>query len=292
MNTTEPTPQLDLSDTQLNRLHDIQLDIVRRVKQICDAHGLEYFLIAGTLLGAVRHGGFIPWDDDMDVGMPRASYDRFLQVAPHELGPDFFVQTLETDPGYGLSFAKVRLNGTALVEASSAKTAAHTGIFLDVFPFDNVPNSEWQRKLHSSVTTGLKRTILLHQKYTPWFNSGRLKSWLHQSAVPFARAIPMAFLVPLLEKSMRLFNNHTTERLTAIGGSYGYNKESIRREWLKTLPEKTFEGLPLRCPVGSHEYLTNLYGKYQTLPPIENRNSRHGIISLDFHRSTPSRTAS
>lgn len=273
---------MELSAEQLSRLHQAQLHIATRVKQICDDHGIRYFLIAGTLLGAVRHSGFIPWDDDMDFGMPREDYDRFMRYAPEEMGPDLFLQSLQTDRAYGLSFAKVRLNGTKLIEAASAKTSAHNGIFIDIFPFDNMPNKNWQRQLHARFTSALKRTVLLKKGYQPWFASSRLKSFLSQSAVPLARLLPASVLVPLLDWSMRWFNSKPSELMTAIGGSYGYHRESIEKQWLGNLPETPFEGVSFRCPEAAIVYLTDLYGDYMVPPAPEQQNSRHGILGLDF----------
>ena len=282
MTATGSTPTTGLTDEQLRRLHRAQLHIAAQVKRVCDDHGLEYFLIAGSLLGAVRHGGFIPWDDDMDLGMTRESYDRFLEVAPRELGPDHFVQTLDSDPGYGQVFTKVRLNGTALVETSSTETSAHNGIFVDIFPFDSVPEQAWKQRVHAVLTAALKRVLLLNRGYALWLETTGLNALILRLAAPPARMLPRTGLARLLDRTIRMSNARTTRRMTTIGGSYGYAKESIDREWTSSLEEIAFEGTSFTCLNRSRDYLTQLYGDYMTPPPPEHRVTKHGVTSVDF----------
>ncbi|WP_035926573.1 LicD family protein [Kocuria rosea] len=276
------TPSTGLTDDQLHELHRVQLHIAQQVKQVCDDHGLEYFLIAGTLLGAVRHGGFIPWDDDMDLGMPRDSYDRFLRIAPQELGPNFFVQTLETDPGYGQIFAKVRLEGTELVEVSATGTSAHNGIFVDIFPFDNMPEQVWKQRLHAALTAGLRRVLLLNRGYALWLESTGVRALIFRVVAPAARLLPRNALACLLDRTMRMFGGTPTRAMTALGGSYEYTRESVEREWTHHLEEIEFEGTTFTSLRRSAEYLTKLYGDYMTPPPPERRVTKHGVRGVNF----------
>lgn len=115
------------------------LRILREIDRVCRAAGIGYFLCSGTLLGAVRNGRFIPWDDDVDVGMLRPDYDRFVQLAPELLGDEYFLQTIETDPDVPYLYAKVRLNDTEYVTKYSQYRKMHKGISADIFPFDLAP---------------------------------------------------------------------------------------------------------------------------------------------------------
>ncbi len=129
-----------ISNEDLLRLHESMMIILDEVDRICKKHSIPYFLDSGTALGAVRHGGFIPWDDDMDIGMLRNDYIKFLKIARTELHEMFFLQTYETDSHYYKFNAKIRLNNTFFPENGS-KNMAHKGIFIDIFPFDYVSDN-------------------------------------------------------------------------------------------------------------------------------------------------------
>ena len=125
---------ITISQGERRRLQLAQLRIAAEVADLCDAHEINYALLAGSALGARRHRGFIPWDDDMDIGMVRDEYERFIAVAKTELSRDLYVQDWREDPHMGAPFTKIRLNGTRMIEESSKDTGGHKGIFIDIFP--------------------------------------------------------------------------------------------------------------------------------------------------------------
>ena len=122
----------------------VQLDLLDRLQKVCVKYNLKYYACGGTLLGAVRHKGFIPWDDDIDIMMPREDYDRFCQIAPQEFQSPYFFQTEATDPGYLLRHAKVRNSNTAAIQSALSKYHCNfnQGIFIDIFPLDKLPDDK------------------------------------------------------------------------------------------------------------------------------------------------------
>jgi lipopolysaccharide cholinephosphotransferase len=151
----------------LERLQRHQLQVALHVRNLCERHGIRYFLVAGTLLGAVRHQGFIPWDDDLDIGMLREDYDRFIELAQNELPEDYFVQTYMSDPFMPLPYAKIRVNGTVLREVASRDCQWHSGIFIDIFPFDGVPANQMVRVVHKWSLYFFGRTLLVKCGFDP-----------------------------------------------------------------------------------------------------------------------------
>lgn len=129
-----------------HRLQGVILIIAREIDRICRDNNIKYFMDGGTQLGAVRHNGFIPWDDDFDIGMRRSEFERFVDVCRISLdSKQFYLETVE-DEGYGFSFAKIHLNNTEIVEDFSKNAKAHHGIFVDIFPYDNIPDASLNRK--------------------------------------------------------------------------------------------------------------------------------------------------
>ena len=148
---------------EIKDVQRVELDILIKVARLCEERGLTYFIESGTALGAVRHGGFIPWDDDIDIGMPRQDYEKFLDIAQKELGDEYFVQTRETDPNAPFSFAKVRKNGTTFIEWNKRNIKMHHGIYIDIFPYDGLPIDG----LDEHIDKCLKLNKLQFKKYIP-----------------------------------------------------------------------------------------------------------------------------
>ena len=273
-----------MTQADLARLQERQFELALRVRAICDKNAIPYFLIAGTLLGAVRHKGFIPWDDDLDIGMLRRDYDRFIELAQYELGSDYFVQTYHTDPDMPLPFAKVRINGTVLRELGSRDCKWHPGIFIDIFPFDGVPANRALRWLHKSALFLFSRALLTACHFDPLAAGGStLKRITYKALIaPVAWALPRRLQVKAIDRLARMFSGAETDRVMATGGAYGYDSETIRRDWVLQQVPLDFGTSTFSCPVRWHDYLTNLYRDYMQLPPVESRYNRHGIIEIDF----------
>ena len=139
---------MECSSERLRKLQLVQLLSLLEIKRICDKHNIHYTPIGGTLLGTIRHKGFIPWDDDIDVGMLREEYNKFLEVAKDELRPEFFLQTYETDPNYPKALARLCVNGTRYMLKWEKDADIHHGVFTDIFPYDNSPNDKLQQMYH------------------------------------------------------------------------------------------------------------------------------------------------
>ena len=133
---------MELTPQDSQRIKEIELEIFKVFLDIANKLDIKYYLIGGTLLGAVRHKGFIPWDDDIDVGLPRKDYEKFIAEAQKYLPDYYFLQTYETDPEYPLSFAKIRDSRTTYLETALNNKKINHGVFFDIFPLDFYPENE------------------------------------------------------------------------------------------------------------------------------------------------------
>lgn len=273
---------IGMDNLQLAKVHKVHLEIANEVKRICDKNNIKYFLIAGTLLGAVRHRGFIPWDDDLDIGMLRNDYIRFLEIAVKDLKNKYYLETWEVASGYGLPFAKIRRNGTIYIERNSKDVDCHSGIFIDIFPFDNVPNNEVQRLIHEYRMKFYQYLILELCMYNISFDFKGIKGLIYTLLKKSVKGLSIKEIKEKYEMVSKKYNNKQTEHVVAVGGSYGYKKETIKFTWISQIDELEFEGHLFKVPKGYEKYLAYFYGDFMTPPPIDNRYNRHGIIELKF----------
>lgn len=263
---------LTLKAQEDGRLRQAQLKmlaILEQVDTICTKHKLEYWLDGGTLLGAIRHQGFIPWDDDLDIAMPRASYERFLLIAATELPPHLKLQTHKTDPGYfNLSVPlKIRDSNSRFIEWHEQGNEPYLkGIFIDVFTIDTLPTSRIKRCYYKVVAKKIVR--LLRPKYSK--STIRHCGGLYQ----FLSALfPKKILESLLQFIIRRANQAPKNYLGC--GYDSVNSSRLSYADIYPLRRGRFESGQFNIPNHPEALLTQLYGDYMTLPPKSQQVMKH-----------------
>lgn len=270
-----------MKDYDLDKLHQCLLIIADEIDRICINNDIKYTLIGGSLIGAVRHNGFIPWDDDMDIGMRREDYNRFLDVCKRDLQSKFDLQTVDTDENYVYGFAKLMLKETTLMEFGRAKTKDRKGIFVDIFPFDCVPNNKKEQKRQKYVNYILMK--MLRQKSKVMY----LPSWSLKEKVIFRMIdimnlfLSKKYLVKRLNDNMIMYNTTETDYICNLSGMYGYDKEMIPKSYLDRYCYRQFHNRIYMIIEDYHQYLGKIYGDYMQLPP-ENKRTTHGFQFIEF----------
>ena len=257
------------------RAHQLMmLEMLSEVDRICKKHQISYMLFAGTLLGAVRHEGFIPWDDDLDLVMLRPEYERFLEVAKAELDPERYYLQREFSPHWPMFFSKLRRNGTACIERYRPKDRlTHMGVYIDLFPCDNLYENPFLRKLQFLCSKVVIAKALDARGYAT-ANIGKKAFLLLAKLVPKR---PLAAFVQNRKGSASKLVH------TFFGGASKYGKNIYPREWLCQTVPVNFEGHSFQAPVKYHAVLTQVYGEYMVPTPEAKRGQKvHGeLVDLE-----------
>ncbi|NMB11684.1 MAG: LicD family protein, partial [Firmicutes bacterium] len=277
--------QKDSKSVQLRALQLLQLSILKKVRDVCLENDIRYYIVAGTLLGAVRHGGFIPWDDDIDIAMYRDDYDRFREIAPTELGEEFFVQTWENDRNYPRYITKVRVSGTCYLEASFRGIDMHHGVFVDIFPLDNISKSNGPLVHLRGLAIRVLRMLKTIKVVKPEIESvsgakARLRQLAKLIIRPFTSMLSDGFLGHSLDHLHTMTNGKGGELTTCFSSGYEWRKEVVPNEVYGNGVPLMFEGEVFNAPAQWDLLLRRIYGDYMTPPPEEERVSGHAILKL------------
>lgn len=268
----------------LRKVQLAMLDIAREVRRVCDENGINYFLDSGTLIGAARHKGFIPWDDDLDIGMLRPEYEKFLEIAPQKLKEDFFLQTWENDEGYPMPFAKVRKLGTVYVEAVSQDADAHKELYVDVLPYDEIPADTRLRQKKRSELFISCNTLFVRCGIAPWkhHHNPLIRGLASLKYVPFRIAAAGKTKSQLRERCLKVMTEYNGSNTDFVYENWGANAGGypVPRAFFEPYTEIPFEGELFKVPANYDGVLRAQYGDYMQLPPENQRENRHQIVKV------------
>lgn len=266
-----------LDDESLKRLQKIELDMLCELDRICRKYDINYCIYAGTMLGAVRHGGFIPWDDDIDVAMLRPEYEKFLEACRNELDPQkYFFQDYRTDKNYFWGFGKIRRIGTDYITFGREHLKGHTGVWIDVFPMDSIPDNRIEAYVHSKCCFAIRK-IMYARVGCKVEKSIFARLWYRLLSI-----IPRSVLFCLYEKLISVDKDKKTKLVRIATFPIARNqKGGYKREWFESKNEVVFEGKSFFGVSNPDEYLTFKCGDYMSLPPPEKRK-KHLASKIDL----------
>lgn len=259
------------------RLHYCLKIILSEISKICEENNIKYFLIGGSLLGAIRHNGFIPWDDDLDIGMLRNDYEKFLSICSEKLSNEFVLYNYRNNRDYPLPYSKILMKGTYFDEGISVQGLEKL-IFVDVFPIDIMPPQKLFQKIQKINLYYLAQALKRKCKYG-YTNHGKIVSRL---IVYLISMMNKNQLVKMTDKVQRK-SYKNFEKYINLNGSYSYGKELFPRDSLENeLIYTEFSGMKVPIPCNSDEILSTTYGNYMELPPEEKRLFRHAKDSISY----------
>ena len=260
--------------TDLEHLQQVILIIARDIDNLCKRHHIKYFLLGGSAIGAVRHKGFIPWDDDLDIVMDNENYKKFISACRGELDKEkYYIQEAFVD--WPLGFTKIKLRGTFFQEPGQyVNDANECGIFLDVFKLENAPASSLAQRWQYFCAKYLLCYCLLERG---WSEVSGIKKLMMLAAYP----IKIPFIRKFLGKQVEKWNTKDTDFRMMWTGRYRYDKSFYKKELFEESLYVPFEDMLLPIPKEYDQLLTQIFGDYMTPPPVKEQLGLH-LKGVDF----------
>lgn len=261
--------------SEINELQKIQLSMLKDFDAVCQKHRISYQLFSGTALGAVRHKGFIPWDDDIDVVMLREDYERFFDSASKELDSNKYYVQREFSEHWPMFFSKLRLNGTTYIEKYHSHDARiHQGIYIDIFPCDNLSDSRLMQKLQYIAS----KIVIAKSLYARGYETN---STVKKCFMQFCRILPTE---PFKRLCIRRNDSSSLKVHTFFGGGKKFERSIFLREWFEQSVKMRFEDSEF--PVSAHydEMLRVMYGDYMVMPTLEQRVCKRHAAIVDINK--------
>ena len=257
---------MPLRRIDIKECHQHLLEIAKCFDQLCAAHQIPYYMLGGTMLGAIRHKGFIPWDDDMDFGIPRPFFNQFIKIAEKELPKQYSLLTRQNSPAIPKGFIKIQLKGSKLIEKvfDTQKPDFYNGIAIDVFPLDGCDSTSWLDRLR------IKYIFMLIRIHEGRFCSLDIRKGLKKTAAALIKAMPIDDR-KLADHIDQLIQSWDYASSAMLSNCYGHWKEReiIHKQIFGEPKPYAFGPLSLHGVSDANSYLQLLYGDYMLLPPKE-----------------------
>ena len=270
------------------RWNAVIIDVLSAFIRICEAQGLRYFCAGGTAIGAVRHQGMIPWDDDIDVFMPRPDYDRFLALAAHSMPEGYEVLSPYATKDYPMYFAKMCNARTTLLE--NERIPCVFGLYIDIFPLDGACDDVetcYREKRRFKRLMNKLEAVSTHNSFGEYVGLLTKRREWGRFAVKTVAFCCRSWLRRWLLKQMDsiAYGHDYALSLRVVTYSGAYQRQEIYpKAWLETPQMFAFEGIMVNLPHDYDAYLRHFFGDYMTLPPVEQRTSHHQKVFFDLDK--------
>lgn len=268
----------------IDLLHKVDMEIVKNVIDICEKNNLEYFMLGGTMLGAIRHKGFIPWDDDIDLGLPRKDYDKFLEIAPKQLVNNLKMVNYKTDSNYHYYITRILDIDTKVIEERiENEEEKYTNASIDIFPLDGTPNNKILRKIYFFRV--LYHRALMSLCYKDSIDKKRKRTKKEKILLWIMMKLPIEKLTTAykqkekIDKLLKKQDFYNSKYVGNIMGAYR-TKEIVPKEFYGKGKMYQFEDIKMNGLELFDEYLKYTYGDYMKLPAKDKRKTHFKIIEI------------
>ena len=262
---------------KMKKVWAVEMEMLHELERVCEKYGLTYFADSGTLLGAIRHKGYIPWDDDIDIVMLRDDYDKLLEVGPEEFKAPLFFQSAYTDNHYVRAVSRIRNSQTTAIGKKDIGRSFNRGIFIDIFPVDRIPDNLFVRKMW------IRRIKFIRQLLRNWaYDEGKKGNAFEKTYRAVLRGLVGVIGYKKVYRHFQnvcaKYRNKDTKKVTYVGYSLGKAKHIWERSDFDGVERVPFEFTEINIPAGYDERLRVEYGDYMT--PVK-ASSTHGELILE-----------
>lgn len=263
---------------KMKEVWSVELDMLVEFQRVCKKYGLSYFADSGTLIGAVRHKGYIPWDDDIDIVMMRADYEKLLEVAKQEFQYPLFLQTTYSDTGYIRGHAQLRNSETTGAIADDIGRGFNLGIFIDIFPMDILPDNKIHQRLHIKYINTIWKVLYHGSGYCKKTNYSFLKSIGNGICKLIVEKVGEKSFFSYYERVCSKYRNKNYQTISYVAYSRGKNKHLWKRDWFASSKQVPFEFINITIPTGYDKRLKKQYGDYME---IQHAPTAHGEVMFN-----------
>lgn len=259
---------IELTAEQLRKLQMVELEMLVEVDRICRKNHIHYSISGGTLLGAVRHGGFIPWDDDADVSMLRGEYERFRVACEKDLNSEkYYFQDMDNTEGYRWGYGKLRRKNSIFLREHQEHLDFEQGIFIDLFPRDGIPDGKLAGKIHKFLCFAIRKML--------WSDVGRnvVQNPVERLLYSLFSGIPLRMRKTAYRLLVKCSNRKPTRLVRALTFPLPRGVQGFERNWYRRYTNIKFEGHTLMAVSSYRDGLAREYGDYMTLPPVDKRKT-------------------
>lgn len=275
-----------MQELDLKGMQQIEMTLMRELDEICRKNDIKYSIMYGSLIGAVRHKGFIPWDDDIDVVLLRKDYEKLISILEKNCPEDRFIQNISTDSHFEFGISRYCMKNTYCFAPERKKLKSKKYIYIDIFPLDNLPDDDKLAMKQIAKMKKIKESIYykMHYCYPHRTIFGHIKTFFQRV---IRKIIPLKRMTNKLTSTAMKYNDVPSKRVINFFGIYSHEKETFNREWFENLEDFEYENEKFQGTKNYDDILTQLYGDYMTPPPVTKQVKRHNCYVLSPEDDIP-----